>query len=241
MSIMAIVKNSEGKIVKVMQTNKKPGSKMFGYCGQDLKNGVFAVYVDSIGICSVEKSNEPETVVITGVLVKAGKIRQTILSDFTNSKKLAVMVESAEDKRVLEVLEVPVNTQTIDLIMECLELNNANGKFGVCIRNVNDNIEKLATIGNKVLSFPADRLEEIAEEYHATGSNNGNFSEYLLSGNIKDIIDRFRAKKNDVYIKLEPFKTKRAWELKTTLKYTNKGKKSGASNTNFLYHEKIKK
>ena len=117
----------------------------------------------------------------------------------------------------------------------------AQGKYGVCIRNVNDNIEKLATIGNKVLSFPADRLEEIAEEYHATGSNNGNFSEYLLSGNIKDIIDRFRAKRNDVYIKLEPFKTKRAWELKTTLKYTNKGKKSSASNTNFLYHEKIKK
>ena len=238
---MAIVKNSEGKIVKVMQTNKKPGSTMHGYCGQDLKNGVFAVYVDSIGICSVEKSNEPETVVITGVLVKAGKIRKTILSDFTNSKKLAVMVENAEDKRVLEVLEVPVNTKTIDIIMECVELNNTNGKFGVCVRNVNDNIVKLATIGNKVLSFPAERLEEIAAEYHATGSNNGNFSEYLLSGNIKDITDRFRAKKNDVYIKLDAFNAPRRWELKTTLKYTNKGKKSSASNTNFLYHEKIKK
>ena len=238
---MAIVKNSEGKIVKVMQTNKKPGSKMYGYCGQVLKNGVCAVYVDSIGICSVEKTCEPETVVITGILVKVEKMKKEILKDFTDNKKLAVMIESEEDKRVLEVLEIPVNTKTIDLIMECVELNNANGKFGVCVRNVNDNIAKLATIGNKVLSFPADRLEEIAEEYHSTGSNNGNFSEYLLSGNIKDIIDRFRAKKNDVYIKLEPFKTKRAWELKTTLKYTNKGKKSSASNTNFLYNETIKK
>lgn len=238
---MAIVKNSEGKILKVMQTNKKPGSKMYGYCGQVLKNGVCAVYVDSIGICSVEKTCEPETVVITGILVKVEKMKKEILKDFTDNKKLAVMIESEEDKRVLEVLEIPVNTKTIDLIMECVELNNANGKFGVCVRNVNDNITKLATIGNKVLSFPADRLEEIAEEYHSTGSNNGNFSEYLLSGNEKDIIDRFRAKKNDVYIKLEPFKTKRAWELKTTLKYTNKGKKSSASNTNFLYHETIKK
>ena len=238
---MAIIKNSEGKIVKVMQTNKKPGSKMYGYCGQDLKNGVFAVYVDSIGICSVEKSNEPETVVITGILVKTEKMKKNILEDFTNNKKLAVMIESEEDKGVLEVLEIPVNTKTIDIIMECVELNNANGKFGVCVRNVNDNIAKLATIGNKVLSFPAERLEEIAAEYHATGSNNGNFSEYLLSGNIKDIIDRFRAKKNDVYIKLDPFKVERRWELKTTLKYTNKGKKSSASNTNFLYHEKIKK
>ena len=238
---MAIVKNSEGKIVKVMQTNKKPGSKMYGYCGQDLKNGVCAVYVDSIGICSVEKTCEPETVVITGILVKVEKMKTDILKDFTDNKKLAVMIESEEDKRVLEVLEIPVNTKTIDLIMECVELNNANGKFGVCVRNVNDNIVKLATIGNKVLSFPAERLEEIAAEYHATGSNNGNFSEYLLSGNIKDIIDRFRAKKNDVYIKLEPFKVERRWELKTTLKYTNKGKKSSASNTNFLYHEKIKK
>ena len=60
---MAIVKNVNGEVVKVMQTNKKPGSKMYGYCGQDLKNGVFAVYVNGIGICSVEKSNEPETVV----------------------------------------------------------------------------------------------------------------------------------------------------------------------------------
>lgn len=238
---MAIVKNSEGKIVKVMQTNKKQGSVMYGYCGQDFKNGVCAVYVPTIGICSVGKTSEPETVVITGVLVKAGKMKNEILKDFTDNKKLAVMIESEEDKRVLEVLEIPVNTKTIDLIMECVELNNANGKFGVCVRNVNDNITKLATIGNKVLSFPADRLEEIAEEYHSTGSNNGNFSEYLLSGNIKDIIDRFRAKKNDVYIKLEPFKVERRWELKTTLKYTNKGKKSSASNTNFLYHEKIKK
>ena len=238
---MAIVKNSEGKIVKVMQTNKKKGSTMYGYCGQDFKNGVCAVYVDSIGICSVEKTCEPETVVITGVLVKVEKMKKDILKDFTDNKKLAVMIESEDDKRVLEVLEIPVNTKTIDLIMECVELNNANGKFGVCVRNVNDNIEKLATIGNKVLSFPAERLEGIAAEYHATGSNNGNFSEYLLSGNIKDIIDRFRAKKNDVYIKLEPFKVERRWELKTTLKYTNKGKKSSASNTNFLYHEKIKK
>ena len=238
---MAIIKNSEGKIVKVMQTNKKPGSKMYGYCGQDFKNGVCAVYVDSIGICSVEKTCEPETVVITGILVKVEKMKKNILEDFTDNKKLAVMIENEEDKRVLEVLEIPVNTKTIDIIMECVELNNANGKFGVCVRNVNDNITKLATIGNKVLSFPAERLEEIAAEYHATGSNNGNFSEYLLSGNIKDIIDRFRAKKNDVYIKLEPFKVERRWELKTTLKYTNKGKKSSASNTNFLYHEKIKK
>lgn len=238
---MAIVKNVNGEVVKVMQTNKKPGSKMYGYCGQDLKNGVCAVYVDSIGICAVEKTCEPETVVITGILVKVEKMKKDILKDFTNNKKLAVMIESEEDKRVLEILEIPVNTKTIDLIMECLELNNANGKFGVCVRNVNDDIAKLATIGNKVLSFPADRLEEIAAEYHATGSNNGNFSEYLLSGNIKNIIDRFRAKKIDVYIKLEPFKTKRAWELKTTLKYTNKGKKSSASSTNFLYHEKIKK
>lgn len=238
---MAIIKNAEGKIVKVMQTNKKSGSKMYGYCGQDFKNGVCAVYVDSIGICSVEKTCEPETVVITGILVKVEKMKKNILEDFTDNKKLAVMIESEENKRVLEVLEIPVNTKTIDIIMECVELNNANGKFGVCVRNVNDNITKLATIGNKVLSFPAERLEEIAAEYHATGSNNGNFSEYLLSGNIKDIIDRFRAKKNDVYIKLEPFKVERRWELKTTLKYTNKGKKSSASNTNFLYHEKIKK
>ena len=214
---------------------------MYGYCGQDFKNGVCAVYVDSIGICCVEKTCEPETVIITGILVKVEKMKKNILKDFTDNKKLAVMIESEEDKRVLEVLEIPVNTKTIDLIMECVELNNANGKFGVCVRNVNDNIVKLATIGNKVLSFPADRLEEIAEEYHATGSNNGNFSEYLLSGNIKDIIDRFRAKRNDVYIKLDPFKVERRWELKTTLKYTNKGKKSSASNTNFLYHEKIKK
>ena len=238
---MAIVKNSEGKIVKVMQTNKKKGSKMYGYCGQDLKNGVFAVYVDSIGICSVEKSNEPETVVITGVLVKAEKIRATILSDFTNSKKLAVMVESAIDKNTLEVLEIPVNKKTIGVIMESLSLNTAGKKFGVCIRNISDNIEKLSVIGEKVLSFSANTLEQIASEFSETGANNGNFAEYLLSGNVKDITNRFRAKKNDVYIKLDPFKVERRWELKTTLKYTNKGKKSSASNTNFLYHEKIKK
>lgn len=238
---MAIIKNVNGEIVGIMQTNKKPGSKMYGYCGQELKNGVCAVYVDSIGICSVEKTCEPETVVITGILVKAEKIRETILSDFANSKKLAVMVESAENKRVLEVLEVPVNKNTIDIIMSCLTLNNANYKYGVCIRNVKDNIAKLMEIGNKVLSFPAETLEKIASEFAETGANNGNFAEYLLSGNVKDITDRFRAKKNDVYIKLDVFKTERRWELKTTLKYTNKSKKSGASNTNMLYSENISK
>lgn len=240
MSIMAIVKNSEGKIVKVMQTNKKPGSKMFGYCGQVLKNGVCAVYVEGLGICSVEKSNEPETVVITGILVSADTIAEKILNDFKGGKKLAVMIESAMDKNTLEVLEIPVNKKTIGVIMESLSLNTAGKKFGVCIRNVSDNIEKLSAIGEKVLSFSADTLEKIASEFSETGANNGNFAEYLLSGNVKDITDRFRAKKNDVYIKLDAFKTERRWELKTTLKYTNKAKKSSASNTNMLYSETVK-
>ena len=237
---MAIVKNSEGKIVKVMQTNKKKGSKMFGYCGQELKNGVCAVYVEGLGICSVEKSNEPETVVITGILVSADTIAEKILCDFKNGKKLAVMIESAMDKSTLEVLEIPVNKKTIGVIMESLSLNTAGKKFGVCIRNISDNIEKLSTVGEKVLSFSADTLEKIASDFAKTGANNGNFAEYLLSGNVKDITDRFRAKKIDVYIKLDAFKTERRWELKTTLKYTNKSKKSGASNTNMLYSETVK-
>lgn len=237
---MAIVKNSEGKIVKVMKTNKKQGSKMFGYCGQELKNGVCAVYVEGLGICAVEKSNEPETVVITGILVSADTIAEKILGDFKNGKKLAVMVESAENRDILEVLEIPVNKKTIGVIMESLSLNTAGKKFGVCIRNISDNIEKLSAIGEKVLSFSADTLEKIASEFAETGANNGNFAEYLLSGNEKDITDRFRAKKNDVYIKLDAFKTARRWELKTTLKYTNKSKKSSASNTNMLFSETVK-
>ena len=144
---MAIVKNSEGKIVKVMQTNKKQTSKMFGYCGQELKNGVCAVYVEGLGICSVEKSNEPETVVITGILVPANTIAEKILNDFKGCKKLAVMVENAMDKNTLEVLEIPVNKKTIKIIMDSLSLNTAGKKFGVCIRNISDNIEKLSTVG----------------------------------------------------------------------------------------------
>ena len=237
---MAMVKNSEGKIVKVMKTNKKEGSKMFGYCGQELKNGVCAVYVEGLGICSVEKSNEPETVVITGILVSADTIAEKILNDFKGCKKLAVMVESAMDKSTLEVLEIPVNKKTIKIIMDSLSLNTAGKKFGVCIRNISDNIEKLSTVGEKVLSFPADTLEKIASDFAETGANNGNFAEYLLSGNEKDITDRFRVKKNDVYVKLDAFKAARRWELKTTLKYTNKAKKSSASNTNMLFSEIVK-
>ena len=124
--------------------------------------------------------------------------------------------------------------------MESLSLNTAGKKFGVCIRNVSDNIEKLSAIGEKVLNFSVDTLEKIASEFSETGANNGNFAEYLLSGNVKDITNRFRAKKNDVYIKLDAFKTARRWELKTTLKYTNKAKKSSASNTNMLFSETVK-
>lgn len=213
---------------------------MFGYCGQELKNGVCAVYVENIGICAVKKSNEPETVVITEILVSADTIAEKILADFKNNKKLAVMVENAENKNVLEVLEIPVNKKTIGVIMESLSLNTAGKKFGVCIRNISDNIEKLSTVGYKVLSFSSDTLGKIANDFAETGANNGNFAEYLLSGNEKDITERFRNKKNDVYVKLDAFKAERRWELKTTLKYTNKSKKSGASNTNMLFSTTVK-
>lgn len=222
-----------GKVVKVMKTSNKGSMK--GYCGQELKSGKFAVYVEDIGICSVVKGKAPEEVEITGVIVPAEIIVNAILDDFRHGKKLAVMVESPTDKSVLKVLEIPVNKRTISMIMSCLSLNTTTKKVGVVIRNVNDIIDKLATVGNTVLEFPSSRLEEIKAEYEKTGSNNGNFAEYLLSGDEKDIFDRFRPKKNDVIIKLDAFKSKRRWELKTTLKYVNKSKKSSASNTNMLY------
>lgn len=233
---MAIVKDQHGNVVCSMRTSNSGAMK--GYCGQELKKGLYAVYVDTIGICSVKKADEPETVIITGVLMDINTITANILMFFKNHKKLAVMIEKPDDRTRLQVLEIPVNTKTISIILSCLSLNTIKKKngfrCGVVLRDIKDNIEKLSTIGCVVLEFPADELERISNEYAETGANNGNFAEYLLSGNEQDILKRFRAKRNDVLVKLDAFKQKRRWELKTTLKYTNKSAKSGASNTNML-------
>lgn len=233
---MAIVKNQNGVTICTMKTSNSGAMK--GYCGQELKKGLYAVYADTVGICSVKKAGEAETVITTGVLMPIEKIESEILGFFKNHKKLAVMTEKTNGKETLQVLEIPVNKSTIPTILSCLSLNTVKKKngfrCGVVLRDIKDNIEKLATIGCVVLEFPASELERIADEYAESGANNGNFAEYLLSGNEQDILKRFRSKKNDVLVKLDAFKQKRRWELKTTLKYTNKAVRSGASNTNML-------
>lgn len=225
---MTIIKMN-GKIVGISKTANR--GDMAGYCGQKLKNGIYAVYVASLGICSVVKGAEPETVEITGIIKPVSEIRAEILTSFKGNKKLAIMTET-DNGKTLKILEIPVNKNTIEVILSCVSLNTTNTRCGVVIRDVKDNIAKLAEIGSTVLCCPSSDLIEIANTYNE--GNNGNFAEFLLSGNEADILDRFRKKSNDVYIKLESFKAVRRWELKCSLITVNKGVKSGASNTNML-------
>lgn len=218
-----------GKTVGTSKTANR--GDMAGYCGQKLKNGVYAVYVASLGICSVVKGTEAETVEITGIIKPVSEIRAEILASFKGNKKLAVMTET-DNGETLEVLEIPVNKSTIETILTCVSLNTTSTRCGVVIRDVKDNIARLAEIGSAVLRCPASDLVEIANTYNE--GNNGNFAEFLLSGNEADILDRFRKKSNDVYVKLEAFKAVRRWELKCSLITVNKAVRSGASNTNML-------
>lgn len=204
---------------------------MAGYCGQKLKNGIYAVYVSTMGICSVVKGAKAETIEITGIIKPVSEIRAEILASFKGNKKLAVMTET-DNGETLEVLEIPVNKSTIETILTCVSLNTTSSRCGVVIRDVKDNITRLAEIGSAVLRCPASDLVEIANTYNE--GNNGNFAEFLLSGNEADILDRFRKKSNDVYVKLEAFKAVRRWELKCSLITVNKAVRSGASNTNML-------
>lgn len=218
-----------GKIVGTSKTANR--GDMTGYCGQKLKNGIYAVYVASLGICSVVKGAEPETVDIIDIIKPISEIKSEILASFKGNKKLAVMTEINKGE-MLEVLEIPVNSSTIEIILNCVSLNTTNSRCGVVIRDIKDNIARLAEIGCAVLRFPSSDLMEIANTYNE--GNNGNFAEFLLSGNEADILDRFRKKSNDVYVKLEAFKAVRRWELKCSLITVNKGIKSSASNTNML-------
>lgn len=218
-----------GKTVGMCRTANR--GDMAGYCGQNLKNGVYAVYVASLGICSVVKGVEAETVEVTGIIKPVSEIRAEILASFKGNKKLAVMTES-DNGEMLEILEIPVNTTTIEVILDCVSLNTTSSRCGVVIRDVKDNIARLAEIGSVVLRYPASDLLEIANSYNE--GNNGNFAEFLLSGKEADILNRFRKKSNDVYVKLEAFKAVRRWELKCSLITVNKGVKSSASNTNML-------
>ena len=218
-----------GKIVGMSKTANR--GDMVGYCGQKLKSGIYAVYVASLGICSVVKGTEAETVEITGIIKPVSEIRAEILASFKGNKKLAVMTET-DNGEILEVLEIPVNKSTIEVILNCVSLNTTSSRCGVVIRDVKDNIARLAEIGCTVLRCPSSDLVEIANTYNE--GNNGNFAEFLLSGNEADILDRFRKKSNDVYMKLEAFKAVRRWELKCSLITVNKGVKSSASNTNML-------
>lgn len=218
-----------GKTVATCRTANR--GEMQGYCGQKLKSGVFAVYVAALGICSVIKGAEPEVVEITGIIKPVSEIRAEILMNFKNNKRLAVMTE-IDNGNTLEVIEVPVNRQTIEVILTCLSLNTTSSRCGVVLRDIKDNVSRLAEIGTKVLSCPASNLLEIANTYNE--GNNGNFAEFLLTGNEADIIDRFRKKAVDCYVKLENFKTARRWELKCSLITVNKAVRSSASNTNML-------
>lgn len=218
-----------GKTVGTCRTANR--GEMCGYCGQKLKSGVFAVYVSSIGICAVIKGEEPETVEITDIIKSITEIRAEILASFKNGKKLAVMTET-DNGKTLEILEIPVNRSTIEIILNCVTLNTTTTRCGVVIRDVKDNIARLAEIGTKVLSCPASDLIEIAETYNE--GNNGNFAEMLISGKESDVLDRFRKKSVDCYVKLESFKTVRRWELKCSLVTVNKAVRSSASNTNML-------
>lgn len=218
-----------GEIVGICRTANR--GEMTGYCGQRLKSGVFAVYVPSLGICSVIKGAEPEVVEITGIVKPVSEIRAEILTNFKNGKKLAVMTET-DNGETLEILEIPVNKNTIEVILNCVSLNTTSSRCGVVIRDIKDNVARLAEIGTKVLSCPASDLLEIAETY--SEGNNGNFAEMLISGNEADVLDRFRKKSVDCYVKLESFKAVRRWELKCSLITVNKGVHSGASNTNML-------
>lgn len=218
-----------GKVVGICRTANR--GEMCGYCGQRLKNGVFAVYVASLGICSVIKGEEPETVEITDIIKPITEIRAEIFASFKNGKKLAVMTEK-DNGEMLEILEVPVNRNTIETILTCLSLNTTSTRCGVVIRDVKDNIARLAEVGTKVLSCPASDLIEIAKTYNE--GNNGNFAEMLISGKEADVLDRFRKKSVDCYVKLESFKTVRRWELKCSLITVNKAVRSSASNTNML-------
>lgn len=218
-----------GKTVGTCRTANR--GEMNGYCGQKLKSGTFAVYVSTLGICSVVKGTEAETVEITGIIKPITEIRAEILASFKNGKKLAVMTET-DNGETLEILEIPVNKSTIEIILTCLSLNTTSSRCGVVVRDIKDNVARLAEIGSTVLRCPASDLLEIAETYNE--GNNGNFAEMLISGKEADVLDRFRKKSVDCYVKLESFKTIRRWELKCSLITVNKAVRSGASNTNML-------
>lgn len=217
------------EVVGICRTANR--GEMCGYCGQKLKSGAFAVYVSTLGICSVVKGTEAETVEITGIIKPVSEIKAEILASFKNGKKLAVMTET-DNGETLEILEIPVNKSTIEVILNCVSLNTTSSRCGVVIRDVKDNIARLAEIGTKVLSCPASDLIEIAETYNE--GNNGNFAEMLISGKESDVLDRFRKKSVDCYVKLESFKAVRRWELKCSLITVNKAVRSSASNTNML-------
>lgn len=235
-----------GVEVATMRTNNTEGSPTLHYVGQDVGNNRFLVYVWTLGICRVElDKKELEKVHIIEIVKPISIIRAEILKEFENGKKLAVFAEENDGIEIIAI-EIPVNTLTIDTVLKALSLNTTNNGVkkhniaptkwttGICVRDCKDSIKLLKSIGKIVMRFSSSAFLDVVEFFDgkATGANNGNFAEYFISGNIKDIEERFRAKKIDVYVKLEEWKSVRRWELKTTLCTVNKAPKSSASNTN---------
>lgn len=240
---MTQILNVDGACVSTCKTNNTKGSAMYGYAGQDLGDGRYAVYVPTIGICTVTKGVEPETVVITGVLMPRAKIRSELLKAFKSGKKLSFMHEVKAvdaDDVALRLVELTVNESTVDGILDNVSLNTQKGKrTGICLRDINDYFANLTAIGRIVREYSAQELIDLHEEWQ-NGCNNGNYCEFIVGENKRALTHRFNAKVNDVLYYDGVHKAKRRAELKASLKTVCKSVRSSASNTNQLIYISLK-
>ena len=240
---MTNILDVNGVCVHTLKTNNTKNSVMFGYAGQDLGDGRYAVYAPTIGICTVVKGAMPETVVITGVLMPRAEIRSELLNAFKNNKKLSFMHEVSAidaDDVALRLVELEVNENTVDNILNNVSLNTQKGKrTGICLRDINNYFQNLTAIGRVIREYSAQELVDLHEEWE-NGCNNGNFCEYIVSGNKRALTHRFEAKVNDVLYYDNTHKSKRRAELKASLKTVCKSVRSSASNTNQLVYINLK-
>lgn len=220
-----------GVQVATAPTNKDKRSAMYGYVGQDLHDGRYATLVKSIGLVEVTKGENLGEVNIIKILKSREEMENQILNFFKDDKQLLILFEIEKGEKIA-LLEIPVNADTVDVIVDNSTHNTTNRRTGICLRDVKDYFWNLTKIGKIIRTYDASEFFAIAEKFKSEKANNGNYGEFLLSGKNSDIYDRYTYKPYDVSY-TQDGKVKIA-ELKASLKTINKSLTAGASNTNFL-------
>ena len=187
-----------GNCVAVFRTNNRKGTISYGYVGQQVKDKLL-VFVPDMGICVVEKRNAIEEMDVISIEHTMEEIEKEILKQFPNNKKLAICFEVKRGNgSVIQCWEIPVNKSTVHHIANNLSMNTVPHRYGLCIRDTKDKLVTIASYGKLMAEFDSEQLESLKRQYvDHEGLNNGNFMEFLLSGNKEDLEKPFRDKHNE--------------------------------------------